>query len=96
VIPWLHGFDSFADFFLEQTALVGQVSEEFNFLPVENEELRRISEKAAVEAMKPKEKVQYIDDISPDITNAAILLPSNKGHFVVSFRSFQSVCIFIC
>lgn len=96
VIPWLHGFDSFADLFLEQTALVGQVSEEFNFLPVENEELRRISEKAAVEAMKPKEKVQYIDDISPDITNAAILLPSNKGHFVVSFRSLQSACIFIC
>lgn len=77
--------DAFVDIFLEQTALVGQVSEEFNLLPVENEELRRISEKAAIEAMKPKEKVQYIDDISPDITNAAILLPTNKGHFVVCF-----------
>lgn len=55
-------------------------------MPVENEELRRISEKAAIQAMKPKEKVQYVDDISPDITNAAILLPTNKGHFVVSFK----------
>lgn len=36
--------DAFVDIFLEQTALVGQVSEEFNLLPVENEELRRISE----------------------------------------------------
>lgn len=54
-------------------------------MPVENEELRRISEKAAMEALKPKEKVQYVDDITPDITNAAILLPTNKGHFVVSF-----------
>lgn len=53
-------------------------------MPVENEELRRISEKAAILALKPKEKVQYVDDITPDITNAAILLPTNKGHFVVS------------
>ncbi|KAJ5355064.1 uncharacterized protein N7496_012276 [Penicillium cataractarum] len=70
----------------KQTALVGQVSEEFNLLPVENEELRRISEKAAIQAMKPKEKVQYVDDISPDITNAAILLPTNKGHFVQQIK----------
>ncbi|EPS31499.1 hypothetical protein POX_h09782 [Penicillium oxalicum] len=70
----------------KQTALVGQVNEEFNLLPVENEELRRISEKAAMEALKPKEKVQYVDDITPDITNAAILLPTNKGHFVQQIK----------
>lgn len=69
--------------FLENTALAGAVSEEFNCLPVENEEFRRISEKRALEALKPRKETVFIDKIPGKIIQARHALPTERGQFVV-------------
>ena len=74
-----------ADIVAEQTALVGSVSEEFNCLPVENEEFRRLSEKKALEALKPKRETVFIDKIPGKMLQPRNALPGEKGAFVVSF-----------
>jgi transcription initiation factor TFIIF subunit beta len=67
---------------------VGAVSEEFNCLPVENEEFRRISELRALEALKPRKETVFIDKIPGKIIQARHALPSEKGQFVVCFDFF--------
>ena len=67
----------------EQTAIAGRVSEEFNCLPVENEEFQRISEKRALEALKPKRETKFIDKIPGKILQARNALPNERGAFVV-------------
>ncbi|KAJ5899963.1 transcription initiation factor iif beta subunit [Penicillium taxi] len=59
----------------KQTALLGQVSHEFNCLPVENEEFRRISEARALEALKPKKETVFIDKIPGRLMQARHALP---------------------
>lgn len=76
--------------FLEHTALAGAVSEEFNCLPVENEEFRRISEKRALEALKPRKETVFIDKIPGKIIQARHALPTERGQFVVSLWKFPS------
>lgn len=73
---------------LEHTALAGAVSEEFNCLPVENEEFRRISEKRALEALKPRKETVFIDKIPGKIIQARHALPTERGQFVVCFLAF--------
>lgn len=73
----------------EQTALVGGVSEEFNCLPVENEEFRRLSEKRALEALKPKRETVFIDKVPGKLLQARNVLPGEKGAFVVCFDWIQ-------
>ena len=68
----------------EQTALVGSVSEEFNTLPVENEEFRAISEKKALEALKPKRETVFIDKVPGKLLQPRNALPGEKSAFVVS------------
>ena len=68
----------------EQTALVGSVSEEFNCLPVENEEFRLLSEKKALEALKPKRETVFIDKLPGKLLQPRNALPGEKGAFVVS------------
>lgn len=67
----------------EQTGLVGRVREEFNCLPVENEEFRRISEKRALEALKPKKETVFIEKIPGKILQSRHALPGQQGAFVV-------------
>lgn len=69
--------------FLEHTALAGSVGEEFNCLPVENEEFRRISEKRALEALKPRKETVFIDKIPDKVKQAGHALPSDRSQFVV-------------
>lgn len=68
---------------LEQTALVAQVGQEFNCLPVENEEFRRISEQRALEALKPRKETVFIEKIPGKILQSRTALPSQQGAFVV-------------
>lgn len=68
---------------IEHTALAGAVSEEFNCLPVENAEFQRISEKRALETLKPRKETVFIDKIPGKIIQARHALPSEKGQFVV-------------
>lgn len=68
----------------EQTALVGSVGEEFNCLPVENEEFRRFSEMRALAALKPKRETVFIDRIPGKLLQPRNALPGQKGAFVVS------------
>lgn len=72
-----------ADLTTEQTAIAGRVSEEFNCLPVENEEFRQISEKRALEALKPKRGTVFIDKIPGKLLQARHALPNEKATFVV-------------
>lgn len=72
---------------VEQTALVGSVSEEFNTLPVENEEFRAISEKKALEALKPKRETVFIDKVPGKLLQPRNALPGEKGAFVVSIST---------
>lgn len=70
---------------IELTALVGSVGEEFNCLPVENEEFRMLSEKKALEALKPKRETVFIDKVPGKLLQARNLLPGEKSAFVVCF-----------
>lgn len=74
----------------EQTALVGSVSEEFNTLPVENEEFRAISEKKALEALKPKRETVFIDKVPGKLLQPRNALPGEKSAFVVSINHLYS------
>lgn len=72
----------------EHTALVGQASQEFNCLPVENEEFRLISEKRALEALKPKKETMFIKQLPGKILQERHALPTDKGTFVVRLYPF--------
>ncbi|KAF7118607.1 hypothetical protein CNMCM5793_008145 [Aspergillus hiratsukae] len=74
----------------EQTALVGGVSEEFNCLPVENEEFRLLSEKRALEALKPKRETVFIDKVPGKLLQARNVLPGDKGAFVQATRPVKA------
>lgn len=69
---------------IEQTALLGSVGEEFNTLPVENDEFRAISERKALEALKPKRETVFIDKVPGKLLQPRNALPGEKGAFVVS------------
>ena len=79
----------------EQTALVGSVSEEFNTLPVENEEFRAISEKKALEALKPKRETVFIDKVPGKLLQPRNALPGEKSAFVVSIDYLYSFVIYV-
>lgn len=66
----------------KRTALVGQVKEEFNCLPVENEEFRILSEKKALEALKPRREVKYVDKMPAKLLQQRHALPGEQGAFV--------------
>jgi hypothetical protein len=68
----------------EQTALVGKVRDEFNCIPVENEEFRRIAESRALEALKPKRETKFVGKVSGKLLQPRNLVPGDKGAFVVS------------
>ncbi|KAJ5183763.1 hypothetical protein N7492_001379 [Penicillium capsulatum] len=74
----------------KQTALVGRVSEEFNCLPVENEEFQRISEQRALDALKPKKEVVYMERLPGSILQAQHMRPTDKGTFVQAARPLKS------
>ncbi|KAJ5328833.1 Transcription initiation factor IIF beta subunit [Penicillium brevicompactum] len=71
----------------KHTALAGAVSEEFNCLPVENAEFQRISEKRALETLKPRKETVFIDKIPGKIIQARHALPSEKGQFVQATKT---------
>ncbi|KAE8352008.1 transcription initiation factor IIF, beta subunit-domain-containing protein [Aspergillus coremiiformis] len=71
----------------KQTALVGSASEEFNCLPVENEEFRRLSEMKVLESLKPKRETVFIDKIPGKLLQARNVLPGEKGAFVQATKA---------
>lgn len=78
----------------KQTSLIGSVSEEFNCLPVENEEFRRISEKRALEANKPKRETAFIDKLPGKLIHQRNApLPSSQSSFVVRILNIQKMII---
>ncbi|KAL4786634.1 transcription initiation factor IIF, beta subunit-domain-containing protein [Aspergillus varians] len=70
----------------KQTALVGHVQEEFNCLPVENEEFRLLSEKKALEALKPKRETVFIDKLPGKLLQQRHALPGEQSAFVQATR----------
>ncbi|KAJ5222878.1 uncharacterized protein N7469_009118 [Penicillium citrinum] len=74
----------------KHTALVGQASQEFNCLPVENEEFRMISEKRALEALKPKKETMFIKQLPGKILQERHALPTDKGTFVQATKPLKA------
>ncbi|KAL2831757.1 transcription initiation factor IIF, beta subunit-domain-containing protein [Aspergillus cavernicola] len=70
----------------KQTALAGHVKEEFNCLPVENEEFRLLSEKKALEALKPKRETVFMDKIPGKLLQQRHALPGEQSAFVQAAR----------
>jgi transcription initiation factor TFIIF subunit beta len=69
---------------VEQTALVGKVADEFNCIPVENEEFQRISEAKALETLKPRRETKFVSKITGTMLQPKNVVPGDKGAFVVS------------
>jgi hypothetical protein len=69
---------------LEQTAIVAKVRDEFNCIPVENEEYRRLSEARVLEALKPKRETKFVPKITSKMLQPKNVIPGDKGAFVVS------------
>jgi transcription initiation factor TFIIF subunit beta len=63
---------------------VAKVADEFNCIPVENEEFERISEARALEALKPKHETKFVPKITGKMLQPKNLVPGDKGAFVVS------------
>lgn len=82
--------------YAEQTALLGSVGEEFNTLPVENEEFRAISERKALEALKPKRETVFIDKVPGKLLQPRNALPGEKSAFVVSIQSVLLAWVYSC
>ncbi|KAJ5085279.1 hypothetical protein N7532_010050 [Penicillium argentinense] len=74
----------------KQTALVGQAGHEFNCLPVENEEFRLISERRALEALKPRKETKFIKQIPGKILQERHALPSTQGTFVQATKPLKA------
>lgn len=62
---------------------MGKVADEFNCIPVENEEYHRISEARALEALKQKRETKFVPKISNKILQPKTVVPGDKGAFVV-------------
>lgn len=65
----------------KQTGLIGRVSEEFNCLPVENAEFRALSEKRALDALKPKKETRFVEKIDRKILLRHHALPTDSGTY---------------
>lgn len=78
---------------VEQTALVGKVADEFNCIPVENEEFQRISEAKALEALKPRRETKFVSKITGTMLQPKNIVPGDKGAFVVSHIQNLSHCV---
>lgn len=69
---------------IEQTSIAAKVKEEFNCLPVENEEYRQITEKKALEALKPKRETKFIPRVTGKMLQMNHPGPQEKSAFTVS------------
>lgn len=63
---------------------MAKVRDEFNCIPVENEEYQRISEARALEALKPKREAKFVPKITGKMLQPKNVVPGDKGAFVVS------------
>jgi transcription initiation factor TFIIF subunit beta len=80
----------------EQTAIVGKVRDEFNCIPVENEEFQRISEARALQSLKPRRETKFVPKISGKMLQPKNLVPGDKGAFVVSIIAESVVSLLVC
>ncbi|KAK2758739.1 hypothetical protein FQN54_003429 [Arachnomyces sp. PD_36] len=65
----------------KQTSIAARVRDEFNCLPVENEEYRQITEKKALEALRPKRETKFISDETDKKLQLRHLGPADKSAF---------------
>lgn len=83
-LPWKLCFSSdFCNSKPEHTAIAGRVYNEFNCLPVENEEYQRISEARAREALKPKRETKFIPKVTGKMLQKNIG-QADRSSFIVS------------
>ncbi|KAL4969379.1 transcription factor IIF subunit TFG2 [Aspergillus stella-maris] len=66
----------------KQTALAGHIGKEYNCLPIENEEFQKLSEKKALEALKPKRETVFIDKLPGKLLQGRHALPGEQSAFV--------------
>ncbi|KKZ63900.1 transcription initiation factor TFIIF subunit beta [[Emmonsia] crescens] len=66
----------------KQTAIVGSVRDEFNCLPVENEEYQRMAEARALDVLKPKRETLYIGKVSGEMLKPKTVAVADKSTFI--------------
>ncbi|KAK2784856.1 hypothetical protein FQN53_008189 [Emmonsiellopsis sp. PD_33] len=66
----------------KQTAIVGSVRDEFNCLPVENEEYQRMAEARALDVLKPKRETVYIGKVSGEMMKPKTVAAVDKSTFI--------------
>ncbi|KMU92656.1 transcription initiation factor IIF subunit beta [Coccidioides immitis H538.4] len=66
----------------KQTAIAARVHDEFNCLPVENEEYHRIAEKRALEALKPKRETKFIERVTGKMLQPKTAQAADKSNFI--------------
>ncbi|KAI1913451.1 hypothetical protein LOZ12_003183 [Ophidiomyces ophidiicola] len=66
----------------KQTAIAARVHDEFNCLPVENEEYQKIAEKRALEALKPKRETKFIERVTGKMLQPKTAQAADKSNFI--------------
>ncbi|KAL1960962.1 hypothetical protein VTO42DRAFT_4850 [Malbranchea cinnamomea] len=66
----------------KQTALAGRVHDEFNCLPVENEEYQRMAEERALQALKPKKETKFIEKLTGKMLQPKTAQQADKSKFI--------------
>ncbi|WEW59321.1 transcription initiation factor IIF, beta subunit [Emydomyces testavorans] len=66
----------------KQTAIAARVHDEFNCLPVENEEYQRLAEKRALEALKPKRETKFIERVTGKMLQPKTAQAADKSQFI--------------
>ncbi|PGH26793.1 hypothetical protein AJ80_01559 [Polytolypa hystricis UAMH7299] len=66
----------------KQTAIAAKVRDEFNCLPVENEEYQRIAEAKALEALKPKRETILIEKLTGKMLQPRTAQAADKSTFI--------------
>ena len=67
-----------------QTAITARVHDEFNCLPVENEEYQRLAEERALESLKPKRETKFIEKVPGKMLQPKTVAAADKSNFIVS------------
>ncbi|EGE06650.1 transcription initiation factor IIF subunit beta [Trichophyton equinum CBS 127.97] len=65
-----------------QTAITARVHDEFNCLPVENEEYQRLAEERALESLKPKRETKFIEKVPGKMLQPKTVAAADKSNFI--------------
>ncbi|KAK2740750.1 hypothetical protein FQN57_005982 [Myotisia sp. PD_48] len=66
----------------KQTGIAARVHDEFNCLPVENEEYQKLAEKRALESLKPKRETKFIERVPGKMLQPKSVAAADRSNFI--------------